>query len=158
MAGAAWNGAPGPAIDTHLLSALKMLSYNTYVDKGSQLATVADKTFAPYAVLSLAKSGTGQTTTYLSYEPRFNGTLIAGTWQTWNAATGSWWSTDYGTGKLGSLAAWLKVYPNARINSLAVEVGAGADYSYWNYKTCATSFLEVQFNGETFYKFLFTAL
>jgi hypothetical protein len=116
------------------LSSLTALSYSAYdtTNNGSQF---------PYMQLALCwnpKVETpGTVDDILFFEPPYqtpttgnpksgqpggliNQATVMNTWQTWNALNGGWWSdvgvAGFGPGdNVGSLAAYLKLYPNAAI-------------------------------------------
>jgi hypothetical protein len=100
------------------LSALTALSYSTFVDPSS----TASATVAPALQLQVDLDGNGTRDTTLVYEPAYNGTVVKGQWQTWDANNGLWWSTTATT--LGpasttyfTLDDLLVAYPTAQIVS-----------------------------------------
>ena len=70
--------------------------------------------------------------TTLVYEPYWNGTVTADTWQQWDAASGSWWSTRTGGGlvaggggpPLYTIAQVQALDPDAVVLGIGVNVGS----------------------------------
>lgn len=97
------------------IDALTALSYSTYASSwnGQQL---------PYLTIWLDNDGNGSRDDRLWFEPDYSQpgqpAAALGTWQTWNALTGKWYS-DSGIGTPGAgaitLATYLAAEPNATI-------------------------------------------
>jgi uncharacterized repeat protein (TIGR01451 family) len=113
-----------------LLSQLEVLSYSTFIDVNG---STNDQ--APYLNLLIDQNLDGTADDQLFFEPAYQtgaysgdpvpnqGMVTPGTWQTWNAMTGGWWSLDDATfgPPLKTLATYIAANPNARI----VNSGAG---------------------------------
>ncbi|HYC61915.1 MAG TPA: Calx-beta domain-containing protein [Thermoanaerobaculia bacterium] len=114
-----------------LLSSLTELEYSTYVQvdgSGGQ---------APYLLLNLDYDGDTVIEDQLFFEPVYQtgaysgdpvpnqGTVTTGTWQTWDALGGGWWSTSDGFGgpPLHTLAGYIALHPTARIINTAGGLG-----------------------------------
>jgi hypothetical protein len=126
------------------LDQLTNLSYSTFVTSygsGGQ---------APYLSLSIDFDGDSVADDAIYFEPEYQGPsympgnsqgpLTLGTWQTWNALTGGWWSANSIAGadpgaNVKTIAQYLAVQPNARImNSTSgggVRVLAGCGGGAW---------------------------
>ncbi len=107
------------------LSSVTDLSYWTYQAQGPPVAD------ASYQLQ--VDTGCGFTT--LVYEPYWNGTPVAGTWQQWDVDSGLFWSSKTvtcgtstlvagaGGPPLYSLAAVQSMFPNATVVGIGVNVG-----------------------------------
>src|SRR6266542_1248053 len=96
--GDSFNGFRTAAFNGTLLSALTTLSYSTYVQvdgSGGQ---------APYLLFNLDFNNDGTLDDQIFFEPLYHsatyfpsnpqGPLTTGTWQTWDALNGGWWSLN----------------------------------------------------------------
>ncbi len=91
------------------LSSLTALDYWTYV-------SVAPGSQAAYIDLYVDNNGDGVRDDILTFEPVYNGTVTANTWQHWNALTGLWWSDSMGgPPPLFTLSSYESSHPNAAI-------------------------------------------
>jgi hypothetical protein len=112
------------------LSSLTELGYSTKQVSGP---AVADPSYQLAVDVNGAAPG-GFTT--LVYEPYWNGTVVPGTWQTWDTYAGQWWSSNTvtdgascnltsgaGGPPLYSLSALQTVCPNAVVLGFGVNVG-----------------------------------
>jgi CSLREA domain-containing protein len=106
------------------LDMISGLSYSTYVvqdGSGGQ---------APYLLLNIDYTGDNVQDDQIFFEPVYQhahtvnvpdqGALVVGTWQSWNAQAGGWWSVNNIAGAgpgadVKTLAQYLAVQPNARI-------------------------------------------
>jgi hypothetical protein len=115
-----------------LLTDLDALSYSTYV---SQFGSGGQ---APYLLLNVDYTGDNAFDDQLFFEPVFQtgaysgdpvpnqGTLVTGSWQTWDARVGGWWSANAGGGPpLVTLASFAAAHPGARIVNAGSPAGAG---------------------------------
>lgn len=127
------------------LTSLTALSYSTLVQvpgSGGQ---------ANYLILNVDTNGDGLTDDLLFFEPTFqNGTyggdpvpnqgnVVVGSWQTWDALHGGWWSLNAGTygPPLTTLASYAAANPGAKIINSAsglggVRVVAGCGLGDWD--------------------------
>ncbi|HWN09270.1 MAG TPA: Calx-beta domain-containing protein [Pyrinomonadaceae bacterium] len=114
------------------LDTISSLSYSTYV--------VQDGTGgqAPYLLLNIDFNGDNMQDDQIFFEPVYQhahtvnvpdqGALVVGTWQSWNAQAGGWWSTGNIAGagpgaNVKTIAQYLAVQPNARILHPAAGTG-----------------------------------
>jgi uncharacterized repeat protein (TIGR01451 family) len=134
-----YTGANGVA-----LTSLTELGYSTYVQvdgSGGQAA---------YLLLNIDYNGDDQLEDQLFFEPVYqNGTyggdpvpnqgnVATGTWQTWDALAGGWWSANDGFGgpPLHTLAGYATLHPTARIINTntgqgGLRVAAGCGGAAW---------------------------
>lgn len=130
--------------DGKLLSTLTSLSYSTYVQQDGSGGQ------APYLRLDVDFDNNGTTDDSLFFEPVYQsstyfpsnpqGPLAVGTWQTWNALTGGWWSNNNTAGAgpgtdVKSLATILAAEPAARFSTVgtgAMRLVAGTGAPDWN--------------------------
>ncbi len=114
------------------LDTISGLSYSTYV--------VQDGTGgqAPYLLLNIDFNGDNLQDDQIFFEPVYQhghtvnvpdqGALVVGTWQSWNAQAGGWWSVNNIAGagpgaNVKTIAQYLAVQPNARILHPAAGTG-----------------------------------
>ena len=114
------------------LDTISSLSYSTYV--------VQDGTGgqAPYLLLNIDFNGDNLQDDQIFFEPVYQnghtvnvpsqGPLVVGTWQSWNAQAGGWWSVNNIAGagpgaNVKTIAQYLAVQPNARILHPAAGTG-----------------------------------
>ncbi|MBS1793306.1 MAG: right-handed parallel beta-helix repeat-containing protein [Acidobacteria bacterium] len=125
------------------LDQLTSLSYSTYV-------TAHSDSQAHYLSLKLDLDGDNIVDDVIYFEPVYQSAtyfpsnpqaaLAVGTWQTWNALAGGWWSTNGIAGanpgdQVKSIAQYLAAQPNARIMNDAtggLRVIAGGGAPDWN--------------------------
>jgi hypothetical protein len=116
------------------LSDLTALSYSSFLlDSGPQ-------SVAPFIILEIDQNDDDISDDELVYQPAAQGTVVVNHWQTWDAATGNWWSLQglagMGTATAGKpLSAYIAAYPNSRIISVdqqgGLRVAAGCVGSGW---------------------------
>lgn len=113
------------------LSSLSGLSYSTFVENNNDGQ-------APYIILNIDFDNNGTLDDQLFFEPVYQsgystvvpdqGALINGSWQTWNARAGGWWSLNgfaeatTGTG-VKSLETYISEFPTARIVNSSTGAG-----------------------------------
>lgn len=112
---------------------LTTLTYSTYVKAGNG-------TIAPSLQFSVDQNVTDSNTGWqgrVVFEPYLNGTVTDGQWQSWDAASGSWWLTkpgmfgdQCGQSSPCTLKTLIDAYPNIGVNSgdnaqIAFKAGAG---------------------------------
>ena len=150
------------------LDALTTLSYSTYVQRDGSGGQ------APYIILNLDNNGDGITDDLLFFEPVYQsavffpsnpqGPLAVGTWQTWDALEGGWWSVNgiAGAGpgtNVKSIGDYLAAEPNATIVNNAtgrggVRLVAGFGAGAWdNFIGNVDNFRIGVNNTETVYNF-----
>lgn len=127
------------------LSDVTQLTYSTKQVAGP---AVADPSYQLEVNLNGAAGGF----TTLVYEPYWNGTVTPGQWQTWDVASGQFWSSKTvpplvvngaGGPPFYTLAEINAAYPNAVVTAFGVNIGS---YNP-NYKVEADG---VNFNGTTY--------
>ena len=126
-----------------LLSDLETLTYSTYVQGGGSGGQ------APYIILNVDLDGNGTTDDQLFFEPVYQtgaysgdpvpnqGNVAVGTWQTWDARNGGWWSLNASTfgPPLVTLNSYIAANPNARIAATAaggVRIVTGFGAGAWD--------------------------
>jgi hypothetical protein len=131
------------------LASVTELSY--YTKQISASIPVGDPS---YQLPTYLNGGTSGFTT-LVYEPYWNGTVVPGTWQKWNVATGLFWSSKAVTCSNGAVVAGgggPPLYTLAQIQSMcpnAVVAGFGVDVGSNNPSYNVETDL-VDFNGTTY--------
>ena len=117
------------AFDGTRLADLTALGYGTFVahfGSGGQ---------APYLNLIVDNDGNGTIDDQLFFQPILNGTVLLGSWQSWNPLAGQWWSLNGIAGATqGSpkpLSAYLAAQPNARIASSGLRIATGCEGTSW---------------------------
>lgn len=124
------------------------VSQLSYVTKQVSGPAVADPSYQ----LEVNLNGDAGGFTTLVYEPYWNGTVTPGQWQTWDVASGQFWSSKTvaplvvsgaGGPPFYTLAELKAAYPNAVVTAFGVNVGSyNPDY---NVETDG-----VNFNGTTY--------
>lgn len=167
------TGADGDSFETYRnsnhagtrLDDLTALSYSTYVES-------ADSGQAPYLNLLIDWDNNGTVDDQIFFEPVYQngsygtpnqGAVTVGTWQTWNALEGAWWSLSGGGSDFQPLSSYIALHPDATlVNSLTglggLRVAVGCGGAVWaNFVGNADAITIGTAAGSTTYDFEFAA-
>ena len=157
------GGAGGAAVlsttayDDHLLSSITTLNYTEMTVQNNGQAT-------PYFTIYVALNDGSGGYDKLFYEPTYQTAspvpTVMNVWETWNNInTGLWWDNNgvlgtggYGPGYVGTLAAFLALYPDATIadNSPFTAAGGISVTMGWNGGANEGYVQDVAINGTTY--------
>ncbi len=125
--------------DGTLVDDITTLSYSTYVDSTSTAVDAQGRFFANYLALYIDTDGVAGYEDILFFAPNLQtpapGSVTQGTWQPWDALTGSWWSLNSGTytqatpGTFAQVTGELTGTPTIAESGIRVSAGYGVDWA-----------------------------
>jgi hypothetical protein len=112
---------PATRSSQHAASALSELSFRTY-------RASADTNQSIYLILNVDTDGDAVLDDLLFFEPRYQGAVGTGAWQTWDGLAGGWHSLNHpeimsaGAG-VRPLSVYIAAFPNAKIANTTSGAG-----------------------------------